>query len=53
VSASARKTGLWLLTTIVTTVVMLILGEILIGLASPSEYLYPRYEFSAEYGLIP
>ena len=52
-SKPARKTGLWLLTTVVTVAVMLILGEILIGLASPSEYLYPRYQFSAEYGLIP
>jgi GDSL-like Lipase/Acylhydrolase family len=49
----ARKSGLWLLTGIVTIGVMLVLGEILIGLASPSEYLYPRYQFSAEYGLIP
>jgi hypothetical protein len=49
----ARKSGLWLLTGFVTVVVMLVLGEILIGLASPSEYLYPRYEFSAEYGFIP
>jgi GDSL-like Lipase/Acylhydrolase family len=53
VSTSARKTGLWLLTTLVTVGIMLVLGEILIGLASPSEYLYPRYQFSAEYGLIP
>jgi hypothetical protein len=53
VSKSARKTGLWLLTVLVTTLIMLVLGEILIGLASPSEYLYPRYEFSAEYGFIP
>jgi len=36
-SKPARKTGLWLLTTVVTAAVMLILGEILIGLASPSE----------------
>ncbi len=53
VSQPARKTGLVLLTVLLTVVVMLVLGEILIGLASPSEYLYPRYQFSAEYGLIP
>ena len=52
-STSARKTGLWLLTTLVTVGIMLVLGEILIGLASPSEYLYPRYQFSAEYGFLP
>jgi hypothetical protein len=53
VPKTARKTALWFLTTLVTIVIMLVLGEILIGLASPSEYLYPRYEFSAEYGFIP
>jgi hypothetical protein len=53
VPTSKRKTGLWLLTTLVTVAVMLVLGEILIGLASPSEYLYPRYQFSAQYGFIP
>lgn len=52
-SKPARKSGLWLLTGLVTVVVMLALGEILIGLASPSEYLYPRYQFSAQYGFIP
>jgi hypothetical protein len=31
----------------------LFLGEALVWLASPTEYLYPRYQFSPEYGLIP
>ncbi len=31
----------------------LVLGEAFIWLASPSEYLYPRYQFSAGYGLVP
>ncbi len=48
-----RKFWLGLLTAMISLVVMLALGEILIGVFSPSEYLYPRYEFSAEYGLIP
>ncbi len=52
-SKPARQTGLWFLTAVVTVGIMFVLGEILIGLASPSEYLYPRYQFSAEYGLIP
>ena len=52
-SKPARRTGLWLLTVLFTVAIMLVLGEILIGLASPSEYLYPRYQFSAQYGLIP
>ena len=33
--------------------VALLLGEALVWLASPSEYLYPRYQFSADYGLLP
>lgn len=49
----ARQRGLWILTAVFTVLVMFGLGEILVGLASPSEYLYPRYEFSAEYGFIP
>jgi hypothetical protein len=52
-SKPVRKTGLWVLTALITIVVMLGLGEILIDLVSPSEYLYPRYQFSAQYGLIP
>jgi hypothetical protein len=52
-SNRVRKPRLWLLTGLVTIVIMLVLGEIVIGLASPSEYLYPRYQFSSEYGLIP
>jgi len=41
------------MTAVVAVVLMFVLGEVLIGLASPSEYLYPRYQFSAQYGLIP
>lgn len=48
-----RKIWLGLLTALISLAVMLVLGEIVIGVFSPSEYLYPRYEFSAEYGLIP
>ncbi|HEU4365823.1 MAG TPA: SGNH/GDSL hydrolase family protein [Candidatus Krumholzibacteria bacterium] len=33
--------------------VALVLGEALVWWASPSEYLYPRYQFSGEYGLLP
>lgn len=38
---------------VLVTAVALVLGEALLWLASPSEYLYPRYRFSAEYGLLP
>lgn len=48
-----RKLGLWVMTALVAGALMFVLGEVLIGLASPSEYLYPRYQFSAQYGLIP
>lgn len=51
--AAPRKIGFWLVTALIGIVAMLGLGEILLGLISPSEYLYPRYQFSAEYGLIP
>lgn len=34
-------------------VAALVLGEWLLWLASPSEYMYPRYQFSPEYGLLP
>ena len=33
--------------------IALVLGEFLIWLASPTEYMSPRYQFSAAYGLIP
>jgi hypothetical protein len=48
-----RKIWLGLLTATISLVIMLVLGEILIGVFSPSEYMYPRYEYSPEYGLIP
>jgi hypothetical protein len=38
---------------LVTVVLALVLGEALVWIASPSEYLYPRYQFSSAYGLIP
>lgn len=38
---------------LITLVIMLGLGELLARFLSPSEYYYPRYEYSAEYGLIP
>ena len=31
----------------------LVLGEALIWVASPTEYMHPRYQFSSHYGLIP
>jgi hypothetical protein len=34
-------------------VAALLLGEALIWVASPTECMYPRYQFSPEYGLIP
>jgi hypothetical protein len=49
----SRKTGMWLLMAAVTVAAMLCMGELLLGLVSPSEYLYPRYDFSREYGTIP
>jgi hypothetical protein len=50
---TGRKVWMWLLMAVVTVAVMLCLGEVLLGIVSPSEYLYPRYDFSPEYGLIP
>ena len=41
------------MTALVAVVIALVAAEILIGVASPTEYLYPRYQFSAQYGLIP
>jgi hypothetical protein len=38
---------------LITMAVIVCLGEVLARFLSPSEYYYPRYEFSAEYGLIP
>lgn len=34
-------------------VAALVLGELVVWAARPTEYLYPRYQFSPEYGLIP
>jgi len=31
----------------------LVLAEVVLRLVAPQEYMYPRYEFSREYGLIP
>ncbi len=42
-----------LLFAIVVAAAVLLSGEALLWMASPSEYLYPRYQFSAEYGLLP
>lgn len=41
------------LTAVITVVVMLVLGEVLVRVFSPTEYLYPRYQFSPEYGMLP
>ncbi|HEX6791773.1 MAG TPA: SGNH/GDSL hydrolase family protein [Candidatus Krumholzibacteria bacterium] len=49
----SRKIWLGVLATVVTLAVMLALGEVVINIFSPTEYLYPRYDFSAEYGLLP
>jgi hypothetical protein len=48
-----KKVRLGVLTALIAVVVALVLAEIIINLASPTEYLYPRYQFSAQYGLIP
>jgi hypothetical protein len=48
-----RRLRLWTLTALIVVGASLALAELLIYLASPAEYLYPRYQFSAQYGLIP
>jgi len=40
-------------TAAVVVVAILVFGELMIWIASPTEYLYPRYQFSAQYGMIP
>ncbi|HET6349206.1 MAG TPA: SGNH/GDSL hydrolase family protein [Candidatus Krumholzibacteria bacterium] len=51
--ARGRKGWLAIAMAVVTVAAMLVLGELLINIASPTEYLYPRYQFSSKYGFIP
>lgn len=46
-----RKTRLYLLSALCVLVVMIAIGETALRLISPTEYLHPRYKFSAQYGL--
>lgn len=48
-----HKKTLVFLTALITVTSMLALGELAVRIFSPTEYLYPRYQFSAEYGMIP
>jgi hypothetical protein len=51
--ADRKTTRLWLSMGLITMAVSVVTGEVLVRFLSPTEYYYPRYEFSAEYGLIP
>lgn len=48
-----RKIQLYLLSSLIVVAAMIIAGELMLRFFSPTEYLYPRYKFSAEYGLVP
>ena len=48
-----RTRRLRIVSVLIGVAVALVLGELLLWLASPSEYMHPRYQFSAAYGLIP
>ncbi len=48
-----RKLTFYTLTVLIAVFALVILGELLLRVASPTEYLSPRYRFSPEYGLIP
>lgn len=48
-----RYVGRTLLLGVAGVLVALALGEFIVWAARPTEYLYPRYQFSPEYGLIP
>jgi hypothetical protein len=48
-----RKLLLSLLAALCVLVVVFITGEITLRVASPTEYLHPRYKHSPEYGLVP
>lgn len=49
----SRKVWLWLATCLFVVGVTLGLSELAIRIFSPTEYLYPRYQFSREYGMVP
>ena len=48
-----RYVGRTLLLGVAGVLVALVLGEFVVWAARPTKYLYPRYQFSPEYGLIP
>jgi hypothetical protein len=48
-----RKFTLYTLTVLIAALALIVLGEVLLRVASPTEYLSPRYRFSPEYGLMP
>jgi len=51
--AALKKTVFAFLLVVLTVGAMLLLGEVLVRFLQPVEYLYPRYKFSAKYGLEP
>jgi len=42
----------YLLTAAIVATTLLVAGELIVRIASPTEYLYPRYKFSREYGAL-